>query len=122
MATPRRLRLRNHATKPRASGATIIAMMSLPPRISLLASGFQGGIVVEMVSFQSTGDVTRSLARFLPHQRGTRMPSTTSNWVTPSVATIITMRDAWRKRRTIAISTTRPSSSAISTPAPRPMR
>ncbi len=50
------------------------------------------------------------------------MPSTTSSWVMPSVATVTTIRGAWRKRRMKASSTTTPSTTASTRPTPMPTK
>ena len=93
------------------SGATTIAIRSFAFRMN-----------VPTVSFQSNGGAIRSLARLRPHQRGTSRPSTTINCVMPSVATVSTSRGECRNRRMIPISTTTPSTTASTSPAPRPSR
>ena len=50
------------------------------------------------------------------------MPSTSSNWVMPSVATVTTMRGELRNRRMNATSTMAPSSNAITRPTPMPRK
>ena len=111
IAVPSRLRLRNHATPAMQIGPTIRAIRWLALRIT--------GPIVHV---QSSGGAIRSLARLRPHQRGTRIPSTTRSWLMPRVATVTTSRGEWRNRRTIPSSTTTPSATAITSPSPSPTR
>ena len=89
---------RNRATPTIASGATMAAIRSLALSTTEPIS-----------NVQSNGAAMRSDAALRPQSRGVMIASTTRSVAMPIVATVSTRRDALRKRRTSATSTTAPS-------------
>jgi hypothetical protein len=81
IATPYLLRARNQATPVIITGAAIKASRWLAVNTTW-----------PIVNFQANGGAIRSLARLRPHHRGIKMPTTTNNWLMPSVATVTTRR------------------------------
>ncbi len=110
-AVPTRVRVRKSPTTTMATGATIIAMKSLPLRMN-----------EPMVSFQSTGGGMRCEAALSSQSRGMRIAKTARSCVTPIVATVRTSRGDRANRRMIANSTNAPRTTDAPRPAARPRR
>ena len=109
IAVPSRVRSRKKATAAIANGATTRARRSLAPSTN-----------VPIVTVASNGAGIRCDVGRWPHSRGISSAPTASSCVIPIVATVSTSRDACRKRRTNANSTTAPSTIAPSRPMTRP--